>query len=84
MELPYLGFRQLSLEELQRLSVSFLTVLQDGQLLLHLPLQEQQQTATQLVHSHFLGNETLVKVGGFAGSSLGYKRQTGGMMESQI
>lgn len=47
MELPYLGLRQLSLEELQRLSVSFLAVLQDGQLLLHLPLQEQQQTATQ-------------------------------------
>lgn len=35
----YLGLSELSLQELQGLSVPLLTVLQGGQLLLHLPLQ---------------------------------------------
>lgn len=41
--LQYLGFCELSLQELQGLGVSLLTVLQGGQLLLHLPLQHQEQ-----------------------------------------
>ena len=39
----YLGLSKLSLQELQGFSVSFLTVLQGGQLLLHLPLQHNTQ-----------------------------------------
>ena len=39
----YLGLSELSLQELQGLSVSLLTVLQGGQLLLHLPLQHNKQ-----------------------------------------
>lgn len=47
----YLGLSELSLQELQGLSVSLLTVLQGGQLLLHLPLQtndKQQVTNSSL------------------------------------
>lgn len=39
----YLGLSKLSLQELQGFSVSLLTVLQGGQLLLHLPLQHNTQ-----------------------------------------
>lgn len=42
--LQYLGLSQLSLQELQGLSMSLLTVLQGGQLLLHLPLQRNKTT----------------------------------------
>ena len=40
----YLGLSKLSLQELQGLSVSLLTVLQGGQLLFHLPLQHNKTT----------------------------------------
>lgn len=43
----YLGLGELSLQKLQGLSVSPLTVLQGGQLLLHLPLQHKQQNTDQ-------------------------------------
>lgn len=49
----YLGLSKLSLQELQGLSVSLLTVLQGGQLLLHLPLQHNKTPNNRSVISYW-------------------------------